>query len=48
LPFRKVGSHRRVQAKDVLEYKANIDQLRLATLNELTTFSQEQGMGYEH
>ena len=48
LPFRKVGSHRRVQAKDVLEYKANIDQLRLATLNELTAFSQEQGMGYEH
>ncbi len=47
LPFRKVGSHRRVQAKDVLEYKANIDQLRLATLNELTAFSQEQGMGYE-
>jgi excisionase family DNA binding protein len=48
LPFRKVGSHRRVQAKDVLEYKANIDQLRLATLNELTAFSQEHGMGYEH
>ncbi|MBK8102718.1 MAG: helix-turn-helix domain-containing protein [Cellvibrionales bacterium] len=48
LPFRKVGSHRRVQAKDVLEYKANIDQLRLETLNELTAFSQEQGMGYEH
>jgi len=48
LPFRKVGSHRRVQAKDVLEYKARIDQLRVATLNELTDFSQEQGMGYEH
>lgn len=48
LPFRKVGSHRRVQAKDVLEYKTKIDQLRLATLNELTAFSQEQGMGYEH
>ena len=47
LPIRKVGSHRRVQAKDVLEYKANIDQRRLATLNELTAFSQEQGMGYE-
>lgn len=48
LPFRKVGSHRRVQAKDVLEYKTRVDQLRLATLNELTAFSQEQGMGYEH
>lgn len=48
LPFRKVGSHRRVQAKDVLDYKANIDRQRLATLNELTAFSQEQGMGYEH
>jgi excisionase family DNA binding protein len=48
LPFRKVGSHRRIQAKDVLDYKANIDRQRLATLNELTAFSQEQGMGYEH
>ncbi len=48
LPFRKVGSHRRVLAKDVFEYKARIDQQRLATLDELTALSQELGMGYDN
>ncbi len=47
LPFRKVGAHRRVMAKDVLEYKATIDAQRKATLDELTALSQEKGMGYE-
>lgn len=48
LPHRKVGAHRRVLAKDVLDYKAKIDAQRKVTLDELTAFSQEQGMGYEH
>lgn len=47
LPHRKVGAHRRVMAKDVLDYKARIDDLRKAALDELTALSQEHGMGYE-
>ena len=48
LPFRKVGAHRRVMARDVLEYKARIDGLRQVALDELTALSQENGMGYQH
>lgn len=48
LPFRKVGAHRRVMARDVLEYKARIDGLRQVALDELTALSQEHGMGYQH
>ncbi|MCB1616704.1 MAG: helix-turn-helix domain-containing protein [Pseudomonadales bacterium] len=48
LPFRKVGAHRRVMAKDVFDYKAEIDQQRLEVLDELTAASQELGMGYDH
>ncbi len=46
IPHHKVGAHRRVQAKDVLAYKQNIDKKRLKTLEELTALSQELGMGY--
>lgn len=48
LPFRKVGAHRRVLAKDVLEYKARVSGLRQAALDKLTALSQEHGMGYEN
>ncbi|GGY61492.1 excisionase [Cellvibrio zantedeschiae] len=47
LPFRKVGAHRRVLAKDVLEYKEKIDSQRSQALDELTALSQSLGMGYE-
>jgi excisionase family DNA binding protein len=46
IPSRKVGTHRRVLRADVLEYKAQIDEARLATLQELTAQAQELGMGY--
>jgi len=46
IDFHKVGSHRRVYCKDVLEYKASVDSDRSNTLDELTKFSQELGMGY--
>lgn len=48
LPFRKVGAHRRVLAKDVLEYKTKVSGLRQVALDELTALSQEHGMGYKN
>ena len=47
LPFHKVGTHRRVYAKDVVDYKQQIDADRLSTLEKLTEESQKLGMGYE-
>lgn len=46
LPFRKVGSHRRVLLTDVLSYKESIDQRRRKALAELTALSQDEDMGY--
>jgi len=47
LPHRKVGTRRRVQFKDVLDYKRRIDEARRHTLDELAAQAQELGMGYE-
>lgn len=47
IPFHKVGSHRRVLAKDVIAYKEKTETERLQALDELTELSQELGMGYE-
>ncbi len=46
LPYRKVGTHRRVLAADVIAYKNRIDAQRLHTLEQLAAQAQELGMGY--
>ena len=46
LPYRKVGSHRRVLLKDVLGYKEQSDKVRRQALRELVEEAQELNMGY--
>ena len=46
IPYRKVGARRRVMTKDILEYKANVDKKRLATLAKLSEQGQKLNMGY--
>lgn len=46
IPFRKVGSRRRVFAKDVLRYKEDTDKKRLEILEELANEAQKHNMGY--
>ena len=46
IPYRKVGTHRRVMYKDLMEYKQTMDRNRLHTLDELSAIDQELGLGY--
>jgi excisionase family DNA binding protein len=46
IPHHKVGTHRRIFARDVLDYKAEIDRKRLMALDELAQQAQELQMGY--
>ena len=47
IPFRKVGTHRRVTARDIFQYKDKIDMERHTALEELAAQAQELKMGYD-
>jgi excisionase family DNA binding protein len=46
LPYRKVGTHRRILFKDLLDYQARSKVERKKGLDELARQAQELGMGY--
>jgi excisionase family DNA binding protein len=46
LPFRMVGTHRRIRFEDVLRYKEDIDRKRREVLDQLAEEAQNLKMGY--
>ena len=46
IPFRKVGSHRRVAAEAIFAHKRCDDAKRQKTMDELTAEAQRLGLGY--
>jgi excisionase family DNA binding protein len=47
IPYRKVGTHRRIRMEDVMNYKRTDDLEREAILDQLVADAQEQDMGYD-
>lgn len=47
IPFKKVGSHRRILLKDIMEYKDQLTKQREAQLDFLSNQAQDLNLGYE-
>ena len=46
IPSRKVGTHRRVRADDVLRFRMQEEKRRKEVLDELASEAQKHGLGY--
>lgn len=46
IPFHKVGKHRRIAFRHLMQYKRKMDQERTQALADLVADAQEQKMGY--
>lgn len=46
VPYRKVGTRRKILFEDLMNYKNKDDEYRLQTLNKLTKDAQDLDMGY--
>jgi len=46
IPFIKIGTHRRVQLKDIVDYENRINKRKRKNLNLLSKQAQELKMGY--
>jgi hypothetical protein len=46
VPYRKVGTHRRILLSDVIAYKERTDAARARSLDELANLSQALDLGY--
>ena len=44
IPYRKVGTHRRILLRDLMDYKQTMDRNRLQALDELAALDQEMGL----